>query len=150
MNQRTESTWDVLMKTAVMRYRKEGQGVITRGGANEPPFSAPWHDWRPDTQWPVPTLPSGAPFVEMAAAGVDNGWALQALCSHWGIAPSEVTAFGDMPNDVPMLRWAGYSVAVANAHLDVRQQVQEVTLSNNDDGVAVVLDRLLSCRRVDA
>ncbi len=94
MNQRTESTWDVLMKTAVMRYRKEGQGVITRGGANEPPFSAPWHDWRPDTQWPVPTLPSGAPFVEMAAAGVDNGWALQALCSHWGIAPSEVIAVG--------------------------------------------------------
>ena len=90
------------------------------------------------------TTHSGAPFIEMAAAGVDKAWALAALCSRAGIFPGEVIAFGDMPNDVPMLQWAGHSVAVANAHPEVVTHAREVTLSNEEDGVAVVLDRLLS------
>ena len=52
-------------------------------------------------------------------------------------------AFGDMPNDLPMLAWAGHSVAVANAHPDVLAAVDEVTATNEDDGVAGVLERLL-------
>jgi hydroxymethylpyrimidine pyrophosphatase-like HAD family hydrolase len=59
------------------------------------------------------------------------------------IAASEVIAFGDMPNDLPMLRWAGYSVAVANAHPLVQEEANEITLSNVEDGVALVLERLL-------
>ena len=46
-----------------------------------------------------------------------------------------------MPNDVPLLSWAGWSVAVENAHPDVIDVVDEVTTSNDDDGVAVVLER---------
>ena len=51
-------------------------------------------------------------------------------------------AFGDMPNDVPMLAWAGYGVAVANAHPSVIAVADEVTGSNDDDGVAQVLEQL--------
>jgi len=86
---------------------------------------------------------SGAPFVEIAAPGVTKASALAALCTRLGIAPADVVAFGDMPNDLPMLAWAGHSVAVANAHQEVIAAASEVTLANDEDGVAVVLERVL-------
>jgi len=86
---------------------------------------------------------SGAPFVEISAAGITKASALAGLCDRLGIAASEVIAFGDMPNDLPMLAWAGRSVAVANAHPDILAAVDEVTATNEDDGVAVVLERLI-------
>ena len=48
-----------------------------------------------------------------------------------------------MPNDLPMLAWAGRAVAVANAHPEVLALADEVTASNDDDGVALVLERLV-------
>lgn len=60
-----------------------------------------------------------------------------------GIPAAETVAFGDMPNDVPMLEWAGHGVAVANAHPDALAAADEVTASNDEDGVALVLERLL-------
>ena len=90
---------------------------------------------------------SGAPFVEIAAAGITKASALAGLCERLSIAASQVIAFGDMPNDLPMLQWAGHSVAVANAHPDVLATVDEVTAANEEDGVAVVLERLLEERR---
>ncbi len=87
---------------------------------------------------------SGAPFVEIAAAGITKASALAAVCARLGIEASAVIAFGDMPNDLPMLAWAGRSIAVANAHPDVRAAVDTVTASNEADGVAVVLEHLLA------
>ncbi|MGI8856471.1 MAG: HAD family hydrolase [Thermomicrobiales bacterium] len=89
------------------------------------------------------TTHSGAPFVEIAAAGITKASALAGLCDRLGIPSSRVIAFGDMPNDLPMLAWAGHSVAVANAHPDVLAAVDEVTAANGDDGVAVVLEQLV-------
>jgi Cof subfamily protein (haloacid dehalogenase superfamily) len=86
---------------------------------------------------------SGAPFVEIASPLAQKSLALAWLCEEWGIQPREVIAFGDMPNDLPMLRWAGHSVATANAHSELFAVATEVTLSNDEDGVAVVLERLL-------
>lgn len=86
---------------------------------------------------------SGAPFVEIAAAGVTKAAALEALCAELGLARDEVVAFGDAPNDLPLLRWAGRGVAVANAHPSVLAAVDEVTDSNAVDGVARALERLL-------
>jgi Cof subfamily protein (haloacid dehalogenase superfamily) len=85
---------------------------------------------------------SGAPFVEVAAAGVHKAVGLAALCADLGIAAAEVAAFGDMPNDLPMLAWAGHAVAVANAHRDVLDTADEITASNLEDGVALVVERL--------
>ena len=87
---------------------------------------------------------SGASFVEVAAAGVTKAWALAALCAELGIGADEVVAFGDAPNDLPMLRWAGRGIAVANAHPAVLAAIREVAPSNDDDGVAVALEQLLS------
>jgi Cof subfamily protein (haloacid dehalogenase superfamily) len=85
------------------------------------------------------THSSSSAMVEISAAGVTKASGLAWLCERDGIDPSEVLAFGDMPNDVPMLAWAGHSVAMANAHPAVREVADEVTLSNDEDGVAVYL-----------
>jgi hydroxymethylpyrimidine pyrophosphatase-like HAD family hydrolase len=78
-------------------------------------------------------------LVEISGRGVTKGGALAELCGRLGVAPHEVVAFGDMPNDLPMLRWAGTSYAVANAHPDVIAVADHVAPANYDDGVATVL-----------
>jgi len=80
--------------------------------------------------------------VELSAAGVNKAAALAELCDDLGLEASDVIAFGDFLNDLPMLAWAGRSVAVANAHPDVIEEADEVTASNDEDGVAMVLERL--------
>ena len=52
-----------------------------------------------------------------------------------------MVAFGDMPNDIPMLRWAGLGVAMGNAHPEAKAAADEVTAPNSDDGLARVLER---------
>jgi Cof subfamily protein (haloacid dehalogenase superfamily) len=85
---------------------------------------------------------SGTLFVEISAAGVTKAFAVERLAGRLGVDRDEVIAFGDMPNDVPMLTWAGRSVAVANAHPDALAAASEVTASNDEDGVAQVLEKL--------
>jgi hydroxymethylpyrimidine pyrophosphatase-like HAD family hydrolase len=81
--------------------------------------------------------------VEISASGVTKATGLAALGERLGIGPADVLAFGDMPNDVPMLLWAGRGVAVANAHPAAKAAADDQTLSNVDDGVAAYLERLL-------
>jgi len=88
------------------------------------------------------THSSGAGLIEMSAHGVTKATALATLAARHEIKPSQVVAFGDMPNDLPMLSWAGTSYAVANAHPGVLAAVDHVTAANDDDGVALVLEEL--------
>ena len=67
---------------------------------------------------------------------------LEMLCAERGVAAEEVVAFGDMPNDLPMLAWAGASYAMAGAHPSVRELADDTAPGNDEDGVAVVLERL--------
>jgi Cof subfamily protein (haloacid dehalogenase superfamily) len=90
------------------------------------------------------THSSSSALVEISAAGVTKAAGLAWLCEREGITADQVLAFGDMPNDVPMLNWAGHSVAMANAHPAVREVADEVTLTNDEDGVAVYLSRTFS------
>jgi Cof subfamily protein (haloacid dehalogenase superfamily) len=80
-------------------------------------------------------------LLEISAGGVSKASGLASLAEQWGISAEEVVAFGDMPNDLPMLAWAGRSVGMANAHPEVLAAVDEVTASNDADGVAQVLER---------
>jgi hydroxymethylpyrimidine pyrophosphatase-like HAD family hydrolase len=82
-------------------------------------------------------------LLEIGAAGVSKASGLAVLCERQGIDAGDVLAFGDMPNDLAMLEWAGRSVAVANAHPDVIHAADEMTASNDEGGVAQVLERLL-------
>ena len=81
-------------------------------------------------------------LLEISALGISKASALAELAASAGVDAAGTVAFGDMPNDLPMLAWAGHAVAVANAHPEVLAAADEVTLSNEDDGVAVVLERL--------
>jgi hydroxymethylpyrimidine pyrophosphatase-like HAD family hydrolase len=91
------------------------------------------------------TRPGDGGLVEMTRRGVTKGSALATFAAELGIPFAEVLAFGDMPNDASMLRWAGRSVAVANAHREALAAARDTTLSNVDDGVAAYLEQLLAC-----
>ncbi|HEX3956248.1 MAG TPA: HAD-IIB family hydrolase [Trebonia sp.] len=81
-------------------------------------------------------------LIEAAAIGVSKATTLAILAAAEGITPQESIAFGDQPNDLPMLAWAGTSCAVANAHPHVLAAATRVIASNDDDGVAQVLEAL--------
>jgi hypothetical protein len=88
---------------------------------------------------------AGLGFVEICPPGVDKATGLAVVAAALGVDPADVLVFGDMPNDEPMFRWARWGrVAVGNAHPGVRALADDVTLTNDEDGVAVWLDRLLS------
>lgn len=93
------------------------------------------------------TRSSPTALLEISGPGVSKAGTLAHCCAERGIAPEEVVAFGDMPNDIEMLTWAGTSYAMANAHPDVLAATTRHTASNNDDGVAVVIERILEERR---
>jgi HAD superfamily hydrolase (TIGR01484 family) len=86
---------------------------------------------------------SSTGLLEISAAGVDKAAALARFATEHGVDAGEAVAFGDMPNDLPMLGWVGRGIAVANAHPLVLEAAHEVTASNDDDGVAIVLESLL-------
>ncbi|MFB7662814.1 HAD family hydrolase [Kitasatospora sp. NPDC056138] len=82
-------------------------------------------------------------LLEISSLGVTKASTLASWCREQGIDRSEVVAFGDMPNDLEMLAWAGTSYAVANAHPEVLAAVAQHTVSNEHDGVAVAVEELL-------
>lgn len=82
---------------------------------------------------------TGPGLLEISAAGVTKAATLARVCDELGIAAADVVAFGDMPNDIPMLRWAGRGYAMGNADPSVLEVADAVAPSNDDDGVAGVL-----------
>jgi hydroxymethylpyrimidine pyrophosphatase-like HAD family hydrolase len=78
-------------------------------------------------------------LMEISAPGVTKGGALAALCQGWRVGAEEVVAFGDMPNDIAMLTWAGTSYAMANAHPSVLAAADRIAPANHEDGVAATL-----------
>ncbi len=86
---------------------------------------------------------AGLGFIELCPPGVTKATGLAVALERHGIDRREVLVFGDMPNDLPMFGWAGRAVAVANAHPDVLAVADDITGTNDDDGFAAYLDRLL-------
>ena len=88
---------------------------------------------------------SGAPFVEVTGPGVTKAKGLAELCHDLDIDPGSTAAFGDNVNDIEMLRWVGYGVAMANAHPRLKAVAENHTDRHHDeDGVADALERLFS------
>jgi Cof subfamily protein (haloacid dehalogenase superfamily) len=93
------------------------------------------------------TWSSTGALVEISGIGVTKASTLAILCERLGVSADEVVAFGDMPNDVPMLTWAGTSYAMAGAHPLVRDAADHLAAGNAEDGVAATLESLfdLAC-----
>ncbi|MBW5483623.1 HAD family hydrolase [Streptomyces bambusae] len=85
---------------------------------------------------------AGEHTVELQPPGVDKGTGLARAAAELGAEASATIAFGDMPNDIPMFAWSAHGVAMANAHRELKAVADEVTLSNEEDGIAAVLERL--------
>jgi Cof subfamily protein (haloacid dehalogenase superfamily) len=86
-------------------------------------------------------------FLEFAAEGVTKGAGLDFLAGHMGFTKEETIAFGDGENDIELVEWAGYGIAVENAHERVKAVADWLCPSAEDEGVAEVLDALLDSKR---
>ncbi|WSJ02021.1 HAD family hydrolase [Nocardia sp. NBC_01329] len=80
-------------------------------------------------------------LIEISAPGVSKASGLRILGARLGVEPADMVTFGDMPNDIPMLRMAGLGVAMGHAHPDALAAADEITGTNSEDGVAQVLER---------
>jgi Cof subfamily protein (haloacid dehalogenase superfamily) len=89
-------------------------------------------------------------MLTLTAAGADKGAALAIACAEMGIAPTEVLAFGDAEADLEMFCVAGGSVAMGQASNQVKSCATAVTLSNDEDGVAIAIERLLASGELPA
>ena len=90
----------------------------------------------------VGVMMAGEGIVELLPLGLTKATGLSLAARRLGVTAAETIAFGDMPNDVPMFAWAAHGVAMANAHVDLKAVADEITSSNDEDGIAVVLERL--------
>jgi HAD-superfamily hydrolase, subfamily IIB len=82
-------------------------------------------------------------FLELVPNGIDKAQSLSILLNKLGMTPNEMIACGDGFNDLSMIQFAGLGVAMANAQLAVKEQADFITLSNEEDGVAHVIERFL-------
>ncbi|MFJ2743104.1 HAD family hydrolase [Streptomyces sp. NPDC087440] len=93
------------------------------------------------------TRSSPTALLEISGPGVSKASTLARCCAERGILPEEVVAFGDMPNDIEMLAWAGRSYAMGNAHPAVLAVASGRTAPNEEDGVAAIIEQLLAERQ---
>ncbi|RUP46692.1 HAD-like domain-containing protein [Jimgerdemannia flammicorona] len=92
---------------------------------------------------PVAVTYSSNRMLDISAHGVSKGSILAKYCAERQIAADEVVAFGDMVNDIEMMEWVGMAVAMGNSGLEVLKVATKTTLSNEEDGVAVEIERIL-------
>lgn len=92
----------------------------------------------------VDVVLAGPGIIEMLPLGLSKATGLSLAARRLGVKSTQTIAFGDMPNDIPMFGWAAHGVAMANAHDALKAVAHEVTASNEDDGIAVVLEELLA------
>lgn len=92
----------------------------------------------------VGTTKAGPGEIEVLPLGLSKATGLAYVADALGVSAADVVAFGDMPNDASMLAWAGRGVAMGNAHPELKAVADEVAPGNDDDGVAVVLERIFA------
>ena len=85
---------------------------------------------------------SGEHFIEFTHKNADKGKALEIIAKHYGIERSQIIAFGDQMNDIPMIKYAGMGVAMKNAPDDVKKYADLIAPANDESGVAYVLEKL--------
>ena len=89
----------------------------------------------------------GVPLIELARSGVNKGTMLQRFATARGITADETAAFGDMPNDLEMLRWAGHAFAMASGSRQLIAEVGRTCPAFDEDGVAQVIEKIVAERR---
>nr|WP_072328383.1 MULTISPECIES: Cof-type HAD-IIB family hydrolase [unclassified Paenibacillus] len=123
---------DVLVMDGIVKFTMSGQGEqmdrLEQALLTELALPATFHHTR-----------SGIEFIDVMLAGSSKGAALKQLADSWGIKAEEIIAIGNYYNDLDMIRYAGLGIAMDNSPDEVKQAADEVTLSNNNEGVHAAL-----------
>ena len=82
-------------------------------------------------------------YLDFVAPGIDKGSAVRQIAETVGVPLSEIVTLGDGENDVPMFRQAGFSIAMGNASDAVKGEARETTLTNDEDGFAAAVERVI-------
>lgn len=90
---------------------------------------------------------AGPTWIDIMNPGVDKGTGIARLCEHLGIDAADAIAIGDTDNDIEMLKFVGHGYLVANAEQRMERFANFRAPSNNDRGVAQVIDAVLDARR---
>lgn len=138
----------MVRKTHIAEADLDGFMARYRGGASKLHFFFPSRPPKDEALRRLQGLPffvsESAPLdLEIMPQGVDKGAGLKMLCARLGIDPAEVMAVGDSDNDLAMLQAAGLPVAMGNATDAIRAAAKWITDTNNCDGLAKAVDRLL-------
>ncbi|HHX55014.1 MAG TPA: HAD-IIB family hydrolase, partial [Clostridiales bacterium] len=88
-------------------------------------------------------LRSAPIFLEFLDKGVNKGVGLSLIAQHLGIRQEEIIAVGDAGNDIAMIKYAGLGVAMGNATDDVKEIADYITLTNEEDGVAHLIEKFM-------
>ena len=99
------------------------------------------------SRWQVQTVLTAVTDVEIGSTKADKGLALEDLSGKLGISKEEILAIGDNENDLGMLRASGITVAMGNGTESVRQIADILTDTNEEDGAAKVIEKILQCRK---
>lgn len=107
-------------------------------------FDAAWKNFAEKFAGRLVVTSSRDNFLELMEPGVNKWEAVKAVAASYNIKPEEIMCIGDSNNDIAMIKNAGIGVAVANAKDSVKEQAKIVTASNDDDGVALVVEAILT------
>lgn len=94
-------------------------------------------------KYDIEVCPSTTEYLEFFNIEVSKGLSLKRLACHLNIKREEIMAFGDNFNDLDMIKYAGAGIAMSNSPDEIKKAADFVTLSNNDDGVAYAIYKLL-------
>lgn len=114
--------------------------VMTAGSE----FMKVWQDFAERFRGRLDVTSSKDNFLELMEPGVNKWEAVKSVAASYGIKPEEIMCIGDSNNDVGMIAGAGIGVAMGNAKDSVKQHARIITASNDNDGVALVLESILT------
>ncbi|MFI9151601.1 HAD hydrolase family protein [Streptomyces sp. NPDC053367] len=143
--ERVRHGWDVTTDPALLWSEPIDKLILHHPDVDEDRLAATARDLMGDA---VTVVHSVKGMVEILPAGTDKGTGVARAARMLGFTAADTVAFGDMPNDIPLLAWAGHGVAMAGAHPDLRAMADEIAPGNDEDGVAVVLERLFGAPEV--
>lgn len=150
--------YDLVSKEEVWIWGHRVGGIIRHSDLNSNTFDDHWLKFGLSTddlsvieklretisQWSQFEVTSSAPNnLEISRKGVSKASGLAKIAHDLGIDRNEVIAVGDSLNDLEMIQWAGLGVAMGNAEAAVKEAADEITATNEEDGVAKAIQRYL-------
>lgn len=133
----TTAIGDALYHTDEAPYK-----ILVMTSAEE--FASVWEQFSTQFKGKLDVTSSKDNFLELMEPGVNKWEAVKSVAASYGVKPEEIMCIGDSNNDISMIKNAGIGVAVANAKDSVKEHAKIVTASNNDDGVALVIESILT------